>query len=129
VADFERAVTIGVPADAAFAYLADPGNVAAYVGPISLVETVAVEGDPAEIAASDEADDEAEASFLADAGTRRVTWSRGGYAGSASVDATTASLSTITIRLHLRDDADPDAVRELLDATARNLQRVLLLRR
>ncbi len=129
MADFERSLTVGVTADAAFEYLADPANVAEYVGPISLLESIAIEGDPSEIAASDEADDAAEARFLADTGARRVDWGRGGYAGSMTVESITPSMSTITIRLHVRDTADPDAVVAMLDQTARSLQRVLLLRR
>ena len=50
MADFERSLTVGVTADAAFEYLADPANVAEYVGPISLLESIAIEGDPSEIA-------------------------------------------------------------------------------
>ena len=42
MADYERALTIGVAADAVFAFLADAANVAEYVGPISFVESIAV---------------------------------------------------------------------------------------
>ncbi len=129
MADFERSLTVGVTADAAFEYLADPANVAEYVGPISLLESIAIEGDPSEIAASDEADDAAEARFLADTKARRVDWGRDGYSGSITVESITPSMSTIAIRLHVRDTADPDAVTAMLDQTARTIQRVLLLRR
>ena len=129
MADFERSLTVGVTADAAFEYLADPANVAEYVGPISLLESIAIEGDPSEIAASDEADDAAEATFLADTKARRVDWGRGSYTGSMTVESITPSMSTIAIRLHVRDTADPDAVTAMLDQTARTIQRVLLLRR
>jgi len=129
MADYERALTVGVAADAVFAFLADPANVADYVAPISHTESIAVEGDPEELAASEEADDAAEARFLADAGARRVSWSHGDYSGSMAVEASTASISSITIRLHVRDDADPAAVTAQLDQSARTLQRLLLLRR
>lgn len=129
MADYERSLTVGVTADAAFAYLADPEHVPEYVGPIRLLEAIAIEGDPDEVAASDEADDKAEARFLPDAAARRVEWGRGTYAGSATVEAVTASLSTITLRLQIRDTADPEAVRAQLDQAARNLQRLLLVRR
>ena len=129
MADYERSLTVGVTADAAFEYLADPANVAEYVGPISLLESIAIEGDPSEIEASDEADDAAEARFLADNAARRVDWGRGGYAGSMTVSSITPSMSTIAIRLHVRDTADPEAVGAMLDQTARSLQGVLLRRR
>ena len=129
MADYERSLTVGVTADAAFAFLADPANVAEYVVPISLLESIAIEGDPSEIAASDEADDKAEATFLPDTAAQRVDWGRGSYTGSMTVESITASMSTITIRLHVRDTADPDAVVAMLDQSARNLQRLLLLRR
>jgi hypothetical protein len=129
MADYERSTTVGVGADAAFAFLADPANLDEYVGPITHVDSIAIEGDPAEADASDEADPAAEAHFLADATTRRVEWGRNAYAGSATVEPGTTSTSTVTIRLHVRDDADPDAVRGMLDQSARTLQRLLLFRR
>src|SRR4051794_40762520 len=56
MADYERSTTVGASADAVFAFLADPENLAEYVGPITHVDSIAIEGDPAEVAASDEAD-------------------------------------------------------------------------
>src|SRR6478752_5108944 len=67
MADYERSTTVGVGADAAFAFLADPSNLDEYVGPITHVDSIAIGGDPAEADASDEADPAAEAHFLADA--------------------------------------------------------------
>ena len=130
MADYERSVTVGVGADAAFAFLADPANLAAFVPPIAFVESIAVSGDPAEAAEEGEAEDEATAvRFLPDAGTRRVDWGRAGYAGSASVDGGTTSTSTVTFRLRVRDDADPETIRASLDQAVRNLMRLLLTRR
>jgi hypothetical protein len=130
MADFERSVTVGVAADVAFAFLADPANLAAYAPPIAHVESIAVSGDPAEAAEEGEAEDPRTAvRFLPDAGARRVDWGRDAYAGSAAVESSTASTSTITFRLHVRDDADSDAVRGALDQAARNVMRLLLVRR
>jgi hypothetical protein len=129
MADYERSTTVGVAADAAFAFLADPANLAEYVGPITHVDSIAIDGDPAEVEASNEADAASEAHFLADAGSRRVEWGRDEYSGSATVEADSSSISTITFRLHVRDDADPDAVRAMLDQAARTVQRLLLVRR
>jgi len=130
VADYERSLTVGVGADAAFAFLADPGNLAAYAPPIAHVESIAVSGDPAEAAEEGEAEDARTAvRFLPDAGARRVEWGRDAYAGSATVEASTPSISTITFRLRVRDDADPDAIRGALDQAARNVMRLLLVRR
>src|SRR3954452_20669131 len=106
MADYERSATVGASADAAFAFLADPDNLAEYVGPITHVDSLAIEGDPGAADESDEADPAAEAHFLADAATRRVEWGRDAYAGSATVEADTSSTSTNPIRLHVRDDAD-----------------------
>jgi|tagenome__1003787_1003787.scaffolds.fasta_scaffold20353722_2 hypothetical protein len=129
MADYERSATVGASADAAFAFLADPDNLAEYVGPITHVDSLAIEGDPEAADASEEGDPASEAHFLADTATRRVEWGFRDYAGSATVEADTSSTSTITIRLHVRDDADPDAVRGTLDQAARTIQRLLLLRR
>ncbi len=130
MADYERSLTVGIGADAAFAFLADPGNLAAYAPPIAHVESIAVSGDPAEAAEEGEAEDPAAAvRFLPDAAARRVEWGRGAYAGSASIESSTASTSTIVFRLRVRDDADPDAIRASLDQAARNVMRLLLVRR
>jgi hypothetical protein len=130
MADYERSVTVSAGADAAFAFLADPANLAEYAPPIGHVESIAVSGDPAEAAEEGEAEDpRTSVRFVPDAASRRVDWGRDAYAGSATVEAGTTSTSTVTFRLHVRDDADPDAVRGSLDQAARNLMRLLLLRR
>ena len=133
MADFERTVTVMASADAAFAFLADPANLAEYVPPVTHLDTLAVEGGP-------EGDAEAEAAgegpvhvatFLPDTAAGRVTWGQEGsdYHGSATVTPGTSSTSQVTIALHLRDDADAAAVDTMLDQAVRNLQRLLILRR
>jgi hypothetical protein len=130
MADYERSVTVSAGAEAAFAFLADPANLAEYAPPIAHVESIAVSGDPDEAAEEGEPEDpRTEVGFLPDAAAGRVEWGRGDYRGSASVEAGTASTSTVTFRLHVRDDADPEAIRTALDQAARNLMRLLLLRR
>ncbi|MDP2350875.1 MAG: hypothetical protein Q8M74_06930 [Chloroflexota bacterium] len=131
MADFERSTTVGVGADRAFEFFADPQRLPEYVTTMKLEETTAVDGD-LEIEPEPEADTKgrhqvSEARFLADRGTRRVEWGLPGsdYAGSITVAVGTPSTSGVTIRLHLRDDADAAEVDKVLDQTIRNIQRLL----
>ncbi|MHB8891817.1 MAG: SRPBCC family protein [Candidatus Limnocylindrales bacterium] len=129
MADFERSTTVGVGADTAFAFFADPGRLPEYVTTMRLEETTAVDGDPD---AQPEADAKglrpvSEARFLANRAARRVEWSLPGsdYAGSITVTAGTKSTSGVTIRLHIRDDAGTAEMDTVLDQTVRNIQRLL----
>jgi hypothetical protein len=127
VAEFERSTTVGVGADAAFAFLSDPEHLPQYVSAMALVDDVAVDGDP-EAAPEREAREIApEARLLADAATRRIEWGEPGaaYGGSMTVSPGTASTSGLTIRLRVRDDADQAAIERMLDQAVRNLQRLL----
>ena len=45
MADFERTTTLGVGADTAFAFFADPERIPEYVPTMAHVETIAVDGD------------------------------------------------------------------------------------
>ncbi len=125
MADFERTTTVGVGADAAFAFLSDPARASDYVSTMALEDSTAVDGDPAVEAEGYEA--VAEARFLADASTRRIEWGLPGdaYEGSMTVSTGTASTSQVTVRLHLRDDVDAAAVDRVLDQSIRSLQRLL----
>jgi Polyketide cyclase / dehydrase and lipid transport len=125
--DFERSTTVGVGADAAFAYLSDPDHAPEYVSAMTLVDSIAIDGELPPEAEERDRDAAPEVRFLADAAARRVEWGLGGadYSGSMSVTPGTTSTSQITLRLHLRDDADPGAVERMLDQTVRNLQRLL----
>jgi Polyketide cyclase / dehydrase and lipid transport len=127
MADFERSTTVGVGADAAFAYLSDPEHLPQYVSAMALVDDVAVDGDPAVEPERDAREVAPEARLLADAATRTVEWGRPGadYGGSMSVAVGTASTSQVVIRLHVRDDADRAGIDRMLDETVRNLQRLL----
>jgi hypothetical protein len=125
--EFERSTTVGVGADAAFAFLSDPANLPQYVPTVTLVEAIAVDGDPAaepEEGAGNPAD---EARFLADTATRRIEWGGSGaaYGGSMVVDAGTASTSQVTVRLRTRDDVDGAEIDRVLDQAMRNLRRLL----
>jgi Polyketide cyclase / dehydrase and lipid transport len=127
VADFERSTTVGVGADAAFAFLSDPSRVSEYVSPMTLDDSIAVDGDPEAPDEPDAGERLAEAHFLADAATRTVEWGMPGepYQGSFTVTPGTTSTSQITIRLHVRDDADSAAVERVLGQSVRSLQRLL----
>ena len=127
MADFERTITVGVGADAAFAFLSDPRRVPEYVTAVRFEEAIAVDGDPDAELDLAEVRPVGEARFLADAGARRVEWGMGDrdYGGSATVSVGTPSTSQVTLRLHVRDDADSTEIERMLDQTVRNLQRLL----
>jgi hypothetical protein len=119
VVDFERTFTVGVGADAAFAYLADPVHLPDYLPTVAHVESIAIDG-------ADDADTEATGEpirFLPDAGARRIEWGvpGSGYEGSFTVEAGTTSTSQVTIRLRLRDDAPPDEIERMLAQAARSI--------
>jgi hypothetical protein len=100
---------------------------------MELIDTDAEEGEAAaeaEAASGKEPGTPGAPTFVPDAGERRVTWGSpaSGYAGSLTVEAATSASSRITIRLHVRDDADPSEIEKLLDQAIRNLQRRLLAR-
>lgn len=127
MADFERSTTVGVGADAAFAFLADPANLPRYVTTVSLVDAMAVDGDPAAEPERDPRDVAPEARFLADAARRHIEWAgrSAGYGGSMTVGEGTSSTSQVTIRLHIRDDAETAEIERVLEETLRNLRRLL----
>jgi len=125
--DFERRATVGVDADTAFDLLAEPAHLPDWVVGITLDDAIAVEGDPQ---LQDEAEARPEAPlahFLADRPARRVEWGLpgGDYSGTAEVQPLMARLSTIIIRLHTREAADPAAVGRALDQSMKLLQRRL----
>lgn len=123
--DFERKVTVGVDAETAFNFLADPGRLPAWVVGLRLEDAIAVEGDPTQQAEGEGAPAAPEARFLPDRGARTVSWSLPGrdYAGSAEVKPLLATMTTIIVRLHLPEGVDARAVDAALDQTVKNLQR------
>jgi len=127
VADYERTTTVGVGADAAFAFLSDPSRASEYVSPMTLDDSIAVDGDPAAVDDAEVGERFAEARFLADAATRTIEWGMPGdeYQGSFTVIPGTASTCQVKIRLHVRDEADATAVEKVLRDSVRSLQRLL----
>jgi len=127
VADFERTTTVGVGADAAFAFLSDPSHASDYVSPMTLDDSIAIDGDPDAPDEPDAGERFTEARFLADAENRTIEWGMPGedYQGSFTVTPGTASTSQVTIRLHVRDDADAAAVERVLGESVRSLLRLL----
>jgi hypothetical protein len=126
MADFERSTTVGVGADAAFAYLADPSRLGEYVPTMTHVESIAIDGE-----LGDDPDPEAgtaghQARFVADSASRRIEWGSGdAYRGSATVSPGTASTSQVVLRLHFGDEVDTPEVDRLLDEAMRNVRRLL----
>jgi hypothetical protein len=127
VADFERSTTVGVGAEAAFAFLSDPSRVSEYVSPMTHDDSIAIDGDPEAADETDAGERLAEARFVADAAHGTIEWGMPGdaYEGSFTVTPGTASTSQVTIRLHVRDDADAAAVERVLGESVRSLQRLL----
>ena len=132
MAEFERTTTVGVGADAAFAFFADPQRIPEYVPTMVHVETIAVDGaDPAEPDPDGTGSrGEDEARFFVDKAARRVEWGRPGtdYAGSIEVAPGTASTCQVTLRLHTRDDVDAAGVDRMLDEALRNIRRAVSAR-
>jgi hypothetical protein len=124
--DVERTTVIGAGADAAFARLADPLLIPAYVPLVAHAGSDAEEGLPD---AGDQRRPEGlgEIRFHADAVARRLEWGDPGssYWGSMTVAVGTASTSDLTLRLHVRDDVDPARVEAYVDEAMRALRRVL----
>lgn len=119
--DLERSTTVGMGADAAFAVLADPLRIPEYVPLVTHVDSTAEDGtEPAPASAR-------ETRFFADATARVVEWGEAGaaYSGSMTIEPGTASTSQLTIRLHVRDDADRARTDAFMDQAARNLRRIL----
>lgn len=127
--DFERTTVIGIGADAAFARLADPLLIPAYVPLVAHAGSDAEEGNPNE-AEPRKPEGLGEIRFHADVAARRLEWGepRAAYSGSMTVAAGTASTSQLTITLHTRDDIDRAKVETYLEEAARNLRRVLPVR-
>ena len=127
MADFERSVTVGVAAEVAFDFLADPARLPAWVAGLRLEDSIAVDGDPVLQGEGEGAPTAPEAGFLPDRTTRTVGWSLPGryYAGSAEVKPLLTSMSTIVIRLHLPEGADAASVNAALDQTVANLRRLV----
>jgi hypothetical protein len=128
MAEFERTTTVGVGADAAFAFFADPQRIPDYVPTTAHVETIAIDGgDPTEADPSGDRDGR-EARFFVDKAARRVEWGLPGtdYAGSIVIAEGTASTCQVTVRLHTRDDVDEAGVDRMLDEALRNIRRAVL---
>jgi hypothetical protein len=117
-------------ADPTFAVLSDPVRLPDYVPVLELVESVAIAGEDDADANLAEREGAPGAAYEADTRTRTMRWGQpdGDYHGSITVAPGTASTSTITIRLHTRDDLDGDAVAKMLDAAVSKI-RVLTTRR
>jgi len=127
MAEFERTTTVGVGADAAFAFFADPQRIPDYVPTMVHVDTIAVDGGESIEPDPTGRQDTDEARFLADRAARRVEWGRPGtaYAGSVTVAEGTPSTCQVTVRLHMRDDVDAAGVDRMLDETLRNIRRAV----
>lgn len=119
-------------ADTTFELLSDPGRLADYVPTLRLEDSIAIEGeaDPDDEAALAERGGAPEAGFVADRKTRTISWGRPDhdYAGSIVVAEGTTSTANVTVRIHVRDDADEAAVRRVFDEALSKI-RSLVMRR
>lgn len=125
--EFEQRTTVPIGADAALDLLADPVRLSGAVPPVEWLDVDVVDGDTdldADVAGRDGAPEER---FFVDRQARRIEWGEpdGDYGGSIEVGSMMASLSTVTVRLRTRDDADPAAVQRVVDETVQNLRRTL----
>ncbi len=92
-----------------------------------LEDSIAVEGEldvDADLAEREGAPD---AGFVADRTTRSITWSRPDrdYGGSIAISEGTTNTSSVTVRLHTRDDADVAAVTRVFDEAVSSIRRML----
>jgi hypothetical protein len=124
--DFERSTVIGAGADAAFARLADPLLVPQYVPLVAHAGSDAEDGEPGEGEAV-APEGMGAIRFHPDTAARRLEWGEPGaaYSGSITIAPGTTSTCDCTIRLHTRDDIDPERVEAFLEQAARSLRRVL----
>ncbi len=119
-------------ADTTFELLSDPGRLPEYVPTLRLEDSIAIEGeaDPDDEAALAERGGAPEAGFVADRKTRTISWGRPDhdYAGSIVVAEGTTSTANVTVRIHVRDDADSAAVSRVFDEALSKI-RSLVMRR
>lgn len=117
-------------ADAAFDLLADPVRLPDYVPTLRLEDSIAIEGeaDPDDVASLTERDGAPEAGFVADRKTRAITWGRPehDYHGSIDIAEGTTSTATVTVHLHIRDDADPAAVSRVFDEAVTKMRSLVM---
>lgn len=114
-------------ADAAFDVLADPLRLPEYVPTMELVDSIAIEGEADADADLAERDGAPDAGFVADRRTRTIRWGRpeSDYGGTISVRESTTSTSDVTVTLHTRADADPDAVARVFEQALASMRRML----
>jgi uncharacterized protein YndB with AHSA1/START domain len=110
VADYERTVEVGAPADRAFECLADPANMPKYVA--MMTAAVPKEGDTVHVAAEVQGrHEEGDAHVHADPARRRLEWGgegEGRYHGWLEVTEA-ADGSTVTVHIHAEHDSGDDA--------------------
>lgn len=127
LADFERTFIVLAGADAAFDLLADPTRVPDYVSTVRLEDSTAVDGDLDVDADVETRDGAPDAGFVADRGTRTISWGRpeGDYGGSMVITPGTTISSSVTIRLRTRDAADPESVTRVLEESVSSIRRMV----
>jgi hypothetical protein len=125
--DFERRVTVGLDADAAFDLLAEPARLPLWLVGVRLDDSIAVDGDPARQEVGDGAPQAPPARFVVDRHARRVEWAAPGdeYSATLEVKPMLAGMSAVTVRLHARDAVDVPRAEQALDAAVKALGRRL----
>jgi hypothetical protein len=126
MADYERSTMVNnVAPDAAFDYLSNPANMPSYI--VGMTRAVP-SGDGLNVSAdvAGRGTEQGEAAFRADAGSRKLEWSRAGhdYRGELQV-ADAGGGSKITIKVHTHDDSDAEQTELSLQQTLANIQMAL----
>ncbi len=135
MSDHEQSTTVAAPPEALFDYMADVGNLPRYFPAMRSAETVADEGDHAEVHTVAEVEGtrrEGDAWFTAEPDSCSIRWGsegESGYRGELHVGDANGG-SRVTVRLHTEHvDGNPDAeaaverrLAETLETIRRNVE-------
>lgn len=126
MSDYERTAKVDSDPDEVFRFLADPGNLPAYVATMSLARPE--QAGRLHVAADVQGrHEEGDAQFSADPTGRRIEWgadAQSGYRGSIDVSRAESG-SAVHIHLHIEHSRDESEIVKVLDDTVANIERLL----